>query len=259
MAEISGKHLRSTFDEAAELYDRARPGYPPEPFNDLSDVADLRPGARILEFGPGTGQTTVPLAERKFQITAVELGPNLAAVARRMLARFPNVAVTVAAFEDFPLPSEPFDAVVSATAFHWLDPEVRVTKAADALWVGGVLARIAMHHIDGGDAQCSVDVQDCYRRWLPKSVGKACRWRRTFRRIAPNSNNRACSNRPSSADTNASSPLMIERCGGRIRKPLPQRVGDRSPSGDRVCWTLAGGRLVPVLELVEPAVDAFAG
>jgi SAM-dependent methyltransferase len=117
MAEISGKHLRSTFDEAAELYDRARPGYPPEPFNDLSDVADLRPGARILEFGPGTGQTTVPLAERKFQITAVELGPNLAAVARRTLTRFPNVAVTVAAFEDFPLPSEPFDAVVSATAF----------------------------------------------------------------------------------------------------------------------------------------------
>src|ERR1700737_2130369 len=171
MAEISGEHLRSTFDEAADLYDRARPGSPPELFNDLADIADLRPGARILEIGPGTGQATVPLAERKFQITAIELGPNLAAVARRMLARFPNVAVTVAAFETWPLPPESFDAVVSATAFHWLDPSVRVTKAADALRVGGVLATIATHHIDGGHAQFFIELQDCYRRWFPESPG----------------------------------------------------------------------------------------
>ena len=119
----------------------------------------------MLEIGCGTGQATQPLAERKFQITAIELGPNLAAVARRKLARFRNVAVVVAAFEEFPLPAEPFDAVVSATAFHWLDPSVRVTRAADALRPGGVLATIATHHIDGGDAQFFIDGQDCYRRW----------------------------------------------------------------------------------------------
>jgi SAM-dependent methyltransferase len=124
-----------------------------------------------LEIGSGTGQATLPLAERKYRVTAIELGPNLAAVARRKLARFPNVAVTIAAFESWPLPPEPFDAVVSATAFHWLDPSVRVTKAADALRPGGVLATIATHHIDGGDAQFFIDVQDCYRRWFPESAG----------------------------------------------------------------------------------------
>jgi SAM-dependent methyltransferase len=140
-------------------------------FDDLADIADLRPGARVLEIGSGTGQATLPLAERKYQVSAVELGPNLAAVARRKLARFPNVTVTVGAFEDWPLPAEPFDAVVSATAFHWLDPSVRVTKAADALRPGGVLATIATHHIDGGDAQFFIDVQDCYQRWFPESTG----------------------------------------------------------------------------------------
>jgi SAM-dependent methyltransferase len=140
-------------------------------FDDLADLAGLHPGARVLEIGSGTGIATRPIVERNYQVTAIELGPNLAAVARRKLARFPNVTVIVGAFEDWPLPAEPFDAVVSATAFHWLDPSVRVTKAADALRPGGVLATIATHHIDGGDAQFFIDVQDCYRRWFAESPG----------------------------------------------------------------------------------------
>jgi SAM-dependent methyltransferase len=139
-------------------------------FDDLADIAGLRPGARVLEIGSGTGQATLPLAERNYHVTAIELGPNLAAVARRKLAGFPNVAVIVAAFEDWLLPAEPFDAVVSATAFHWLDPSMRVTKAADALRPSGVLATIATHHINGGDSQFFFDVQDCYRRWVPGSA-----------------------------------------------------------------------------------------
>ena len=140
-------------------------------FDDLAELAGLRVGAHVLEIGCGTGQATLPLAERNYQVTAIELGPNLAAVASRKLAGFPKVAITVTAFETWPLPPEPFDAVVSATAFHWLDPTVRVTKAAEALKLGGVLATIATHHVDGGDVQFFVDVQDCYRRWFPESVG----------------------------------------------------------------------------------------
>lgn len=171
MSEIRPRRLRPTFDEATELYDRARPRYPAELFDDLANLAGLNPGARVLEIGSGTGIATQPLAERKYDVTAVELGPNLAAVARRKLARFPNVAFTVGAFESWPLPAEPFDAVISATAFHWLDPFVRVTKAADDLRRGGVLVTIATHHINGGDAQFFVDVQNCYRRWFPESPG----------------------------------------------------------------------------------------
>jgi SAM-dependent methyltransferase len=160
---------RATFDQVAELYDRARPRYPPALFEDLADLTGIGPGSRVLEIGPGTGQATVPLAELGCRVVAVELGPDLAAVARRNLARFPAVEVVTAAFEDWPLPSEPFDLVLAATAFHWIDPAVRVVKAADALRPGGALATVATHHVAGGDASFFAEAQDCYVRWDPET------------------------------------------------------------------------------------------
>jgi SAM-dependent methyltransferase len=162
-------HLRETFDDVAELYDRARPGYPPELFDDLERLAGLRPGSRVLELGCGTGQATVPLAERGYEVVAVELGAALAAIARRNLARFPSVRVELTAFEDWPLPREPFDAVVSATAFHWLDPSTRVTRTAAALRPGGALAVVSTHHVAGDDGFFA-ESQRCYLRWDPSTV-----------------------------------------------------------------------------------------
>jgi SAM-dependent methyltransferase len=159
--------LRATFDEAAELYDRARPGYPAGLFTELGALAGVGPGCRLLEIGCGTGQATVPLAERGCEIVAVELGAQLAAVARRNLARFPAVEVVVAAFEDWPLPDERFDVVLAATAWHWIDPAVRVAKAAEALRPGGALATISTHHVAGGTDAFFEQVQDCYERWDP--------------------------------------------------------------------------------------------
>src|ERR1700676_4699677 len=78
--------LRMTFDEVAEGYDRARPGYPSHMFDDLVTLAGLDPGARLVEIGCGTGQATVPLAERGLSIICVELGERLAAIARENLA-----------------------------------------------------------------------------------------------------------------------------------------------------------------------------
>jgi SAM-dependent methyltransferase len=47
-----------------------------------------------------------------------------------------------AQFEDAPLPREQFQAVFSASAFHWVDPEVSWQKAADVLVPGGTLALV---------------------------------------------------------------------------------------------------------------------
>jgi len=96
--------LRDTFDEAPELYDRVRPDYPAAVFEDLTTLARLRPGSRVLELGCGTGQATVPLATRGFEVVAIELGAGLADVARRNLAAFPGVDIVNAAFEEWPLP-----------------------------------------------------------------------------------------------------------------------------------------------------------
>src|SRR5205823_563423 len=107
-----------------------------------------------LEIGCGTGQATVPLAERGLEIVCVELGAGLAALARRRLARFPSVEVVHATFEEWePPPGEPFDAVVGFTAFHWVDPELQYEKPARLLRRGGTLAVVETKHVlpDGGD------------------------------------------------------------------------------------------------------------
>lgn len=123
----------------------------------------------MLEIGCGTGQATLPLAERGCEIICVELGPNMAGVARRKVEGFPSVQVVISAFEDWPLPTEPFDVVFAATAFHWLDPAVRVVKSADALRIGGTLATVSTHHVAGGDTEFFAEAQRCYERWDPST------------------------------------------------------------------------------------------
>ncbi|MEV6286674.1 class I SAM-dependent methyltransferase [Kribbella sp. NPDC051770] len=159
--------LRETFGEDAELYDRVRPSYPVRLYDEIARMLGApvaRP--RVLEIGCGTGQATAPMIRRGWSVKAVELSPTLGAVARDKL---PELEVIVADFDTWPLPAERFDLVLSATAFHWLDPETRVAKAADALRPGGVLAVVSTHHVAGGSEQFWIDVQDCYERFTGKT------------------------------------------------------------------------------------------
>jgi SAM-dependent methyltransferase len=161
--------LRATFNAVAELYDRVRPTYPSRLITDLVCLCGLGPHSRVLEIGPGTGQLTPALAAHGCSIEAVELGLDLAVIARANLASFPRVHVSIAAFEQWPRPPDPFDIAVAATSFHWIDPQIRVAKSAAALRPGGALATIATRHVAGGTADFFAEVQTCYRRWDPST------------------------------------------------------------------------------------------
>lgn len=159
---------RESFDEVAELYDRARPSYPPLLIDEIVDLTSLKRGSRVLEIGCGSGQLTVPLAEHEVTLIAVELGSNLAEITRRKLSRFERAQVVVADFDRWAIPGASFDVVVSATAFHWLDPATRLRRCADALRPGGRLAIIGTEWGVGGvnDAFFKAS-QSCYARWDP--------------------------------------------------------------------------------------------
>jgi SAM-dependent methyltransferase len=133
--------LRTTFDKAAVLYQGARPDYPDELFSALVAVTGIEPPGRLLEVGCGPGKATLPLARMGFRITAVELGDALAGEARRNLADFPDVSVVTSSFEDWRPPAGVlFDLVYAATAWKWVDPDVKYAKAAAVLARGGHLA-----------------------------------------------------------------------------------------------------------------------
>jgi SAM-dependent methyltransferase len=156
--------LRAGFDLAAEDFDRTRPVCPPQVFDDLVRLAGLAPGDRVVEIGCGTGQATVPLAERGLRITAVELGAELAAVARRRLANFPSVDVVTASFEAWEPPGAPFDAVVAVSSLHWIDPELRYSKPYGLLRPGAAMVVGGCLWAQPADAgRFWVDVQADYR------------------------------------------------------------------------------------------------
>lgn len=125
------------FDSAPRTYERGRPDYPSELFDLLEDRCGLGAGSRVLEIGPGTGQATLALLDRRARVTAVEPGGRLA---DRLRERAPDLRVIVSGFEDAELPEAGFDLVVSATAFHWVDPGPGLAKCAAALRDEGWLA-----------------------------------------------------------------------------------------------------------------------
>jgi SAM-dependent methyltransferase len=155
------ERLRQTFNQAAEIYDRARPEYPAALFDDLVELTGLGPGEDLLEVGCATGKATRPLARRGFRITCLELGPELASAARRNLAGWP-VKVVQGKFEEW-RPPQPVSLVYAATAWHWIDPAVRYQRAWQALRPGGHLAIWAAGHVfpDGGDPFFE-EIQDVY-------------------------------------------------------------------------------------------------
>jgi len=131
---------RLAYDPIARQYDRARPRYPAALFDDIFAYADLQPGARILEIGCGTGQASLPLAQRGYALDCVELGAALAEVAREKLAQFPKARVIQADFDKVGLAPAGYALVVAATAFHWLDPDTRFDNAQRLLKARGALA-----------------------------------------------------------------------------------------------------------------------
>ena len=156
---------KESFDRVADDYAAFRTTPPREVFDALVAASGVRTGSRVLEIGCGTGQLSVPLADLGVELIAVELGPRLAGLARRNLEQFPQARVLVSSFEEWQLPDRKFDAVICASAFHWLDPEVRYARSAAALHPGGALALLQLHHVRGGTDGFFADTQPYYRRW----------------------------------------------------------------------------------------------
>ena len=59
----------------------------------IVDAADIRPGERVLEIGPGIGTLTQGLAEAGAEVTAVELDKKLPAVLAKTLEGYENVRI----------------------------------------------------------------------------------------------------------------------------------------------------------------------
>jgi SAM-dependent methyltransferase len=162
------RRLGRIFDEAPELYDRVRPGYPDELFADVAVAAGISPSSSVLEVGCGTGQATRSLARLGCAVTALEPGPGMAALARRNLASLENVEVEISTFEEWDDRGRRFDALVSASAWHWVDPSVGWARAYRLLPSWGsvaLLANIVVRRL--GEPEVYAATADLHERYSP--------------------------------------------------------------------------------------------
>jgi SAM-dependent methyltransferase len=160
--------LRAAFNQAARDYDAIRPSYPAELVEDVVALSALPEHGHILEVGCGTGQATLPFARRGYAVHCLDIGAELIAVARENCRPYPNVDFEVVAFEDWAAPAETFDLVMSATAWHWVPPEIGYPRAAQVLKYSGSVALFSNLHPPplSGFFQ---DVQEVYRRIAPEA------------------------------------------------------------------------------------------
>ncbi len=142
-SRANARSYGTVFDEVAGEYDRHRPGYPDALIDRFCEVARVGPGASVLEIGCGTGQLTRSLLGRGLRVTAVEPGGEMIARARDRLQDLGDVQFVNARLEDASLPHAHYRAVLSATAIHWVDPDVSWRAAANALVDGGSLALVS--------------------------------------------------------------------------------------------------------------------
>ena len=141
--------LGLAFDQIAERYDRVRPGYPAQVFDDIAALTGLPSGARVLEVGPGPGTATRDLLARGWRVHGIEPGAALAARATENLTG-QAFTVDVTRFDDW-VSDRTYDMLFSATAYHWVAPEDRWRLAADVLAPGGALALVTNRTVEGGN------------------------------------------------------------------------------------------------------------
>ena len=158
------REQRLVFGEVAEQYDRVRPGYPESLVDEVMASASLQPGGAVLEVGCGTGKATVALGARGLRVLAIEPDENMAGVARRNCAGL-DVDVVTASFEDWGGDGQ-FALVLSAQAWHWVQPGLRVEKAHRVLRDGGALA-LCWNRPDWPDSEVSHALDLAYERIAP--------------------------------------------------------------------------------------------
>lgn len=140
--------IRLAFNDAAEIYDEARPSYPADLFDELFHL--LPPAPEIVEVGPGTGQATKDLLTRGASVHAIEIGPAMAARLRSNITS-DRLQVTVEDFETTAIAPRSVDSVFSATAYHWISRRAQTDRPATILRKGGIIAIVDLIQVDSPD------------------------------------------------------------------------------------------------------------
>ncbi len=168
MSESKG--LETTFNKVCIEYDKWRPNYPKELYDDIFRKIEINQYSDVLEIGIGTGQATKPILETGCNLIAIELGDHLAEFSKEKYNKYDRFSVKNMSFEDFETTPNSFNLIYSATAFHWIPEEVGYPKVYHMLKSGGIFARFANHpNKDNENHHIHIALEKIYAKYMPGS------------------------------------------------------------------------------------------
>lgn len=160
--------LRTTFNEDEYNYDKSRPDYPDELFEDIFGYLDLSENSNVLEIGIGTGQATLPFLNKGCNVTAVELGDKLAKYCQLKFSGFSNFKIINSDFITADLPDNNFDLIYSATAFHWIPKDRGYAKIKSLLKPDGAVALFWNHpFVSNTNDETNLASMSVYKKYRP--------------------------------------------------------------------------------------------
>lgn len=145
-------HQGGRFVGRVEDYRRFRPRYPKRILELLKRDADLTSGSEIADIAAGTGLFTELFLEHGNTVTAVEPNDEMREACRRLLARYPRLGLVNGTAESTGLPTQSFDFLTVAQAFHWFDVDSCRREFMRVLRPGGWCVIVFNQRRVSGDA-----------------------------------------------------------------------------------------------------------
>jgi ubiquinone/menaquinone biosynthesis C-methylase UbiE len=160
------------FNRMVEAYE-ARPPYPSALVDAIAQLANS-PKPRVGDVGAGLGHVALPLAERGFEVTAVEPAEGMLARLHELAKEraLPLKAVHGMA-ERLPFADACFDLVVVSDAVHFLDSERAAPEIARVLSPSGALALVTCEFTPTPFMKAVVEVMEEAAPRRPREVSNA--------------------------------------------------------------------------------------
>jgi Dimethyladenosine transferase (rRNA methylation) len=159
---------RTHFDEIVANYDRTRLEYPANLISDIFNYAHADNSKKALEIGAGTGKATKSFLDAGYDVTAVEIGSNMAGFLKERFRQYQNLDVINDSFEKIPLENDKYDLIYAASAFHWVDAEIGCPKALRLLKCGGTLALFRYNAVPDDGEKLYEKIQTIYEKYFHK-------------------------------------------------------------------------------------------
>jgi phospholipid N-methyltransferase len=170
------------FDINSQIYNNVRPGYPNEIYDIISTYKNFDINSNILEIGAGNGIASQEIYNQwNSKLTLIEPGNNFYGLLYNKFKNINNIKIENITFEQY-RNEILFDAIFSATSFHWLDLATKYKKSYDLLKKNGILV-LYWNNYEIQNNDLADKIQKIYGKYSKEFTDKESNYERIIKKI----------------------------------------------------------------------------